>query len=48
MLNDIGAGPWREVYGKQAILQFWGEWTELFDNTLRQELMEGWATTTVS
>jgi ketosteroid isomerase-like protein len=40
MLNDIGAGPWREVRGKPAVLEFWGRWMELFDNTFRQEVTD--------
>jgi ketosteroid isomerase-like protein len=40
-LNDIGAGPWRENRGKNATMQFWGEWMELFDNTFRQEILDG-------
>jgi ketosteroid isomerase-like protein len=39
-LNDIGAGPWREVRGKQALLEFWGRWTELFDGTFRQDVLD--------
>src|SRR4051794_15925897 len=40
LVNDIGAGPWRELRGKQAVLEFWGRWMELFDGTFRQEVMD--------
>jgi len=40
LLNDIGAGPWRELRGKQAVLEFWGRWMELFDGTFRQEVLD--------
>jgi ketosteroid isomerase-like protein len=30
-INDIGAGPWREIHGKEAVLAFYGEWMQLFD-----------------
>src|SRR6476469_1488439 len=40
LINDIGAGPWRELYGKQAVLEFWGRWMELFDGTFRQEVLD--------
>ena len=40
LINDIGAGPWRELRGKQAVLEFWGRWMELFDGTFRQEVMD--------
>ena len=39
LINDVGAGPWRELHGKQAVLEFWGQWMELFDGTFRQEVM---------
>jgi ketosteroid isomerase-like protein len=40
MLNDIGAGPWREVRGKDGVLDFWTRWNELFDGTFRQDITE--------
>jgi ketosteroid isomerase-like protein len=40
LLNDIGAGPWRELRGKQAVLEFWGRWMELFDGTFRQDVLD--------
>ena len=40
LVNDIGAGPWRELRGKQAVLEFWGRWMELFDGTFRQDVMD--------
>ena len=40
-VNDIGAGPWRENRGRKATMRFWGEWMELFDNTFRQEILDG-------
>ena len=40
LINDIGAGPWRELHGKQAVLEFWGRWMELFEGTFRQEVMD--------
>ena len=39
-LNDIGAGPWRENRGRDAMMRFWGEWAELFEGTFRQEILE--------
>jgi ketosteroid isomerase-like protein len=39
-LNDVGAGPWRENRGREAMMQFWGEWAELFDGTFRQEILD--------
>jgi hypothetical protein len=39
-LNDIGAGPWRENRGREAMMQFWGGWAELFDGTFRQEILD--------
>jgi ketosteroid isomerase-like protein len=39
LINDIGAGPWREARGKQALLEFWGQWMELFDGTFRQDVV---------
>jgi ketosteroid isomerase-like protein len=47
MINDIGAGPWRELYGKQAVLEFWGRWMDLFDGTFRTSWTSS-ATTTAS
>ena len=40
-VNDIGAGPWRENRGREAMMRFWGEWMELFDNTFHQEILDG-------
>lgn len=38
--NDIGAGPWRELHGKAAVLDFWTRWMELFHNSFRQEILD--------
>lgn len=40
MHNDVGAGPWREVHGKEGVLDFWTRWMELFDNSFRQEVLD--------
>lgn len=40
MHNDIGAGPWREVHGKDGVLDFWTRWMQLFDNSFRQEILD--------
>ena len=39
-LNDIGAGPWREVVGKQACLEFGLAWQVLFDFTFTYEVLD--------
>jgi hypothetical protein len=39
-LNDVGAGPWRENRGREAMFRFWAEWTELFDGTFHQEVLD--------
>jgi ketosteroid isomerase-like protein len=39
-LNDIGAGPWREQHGKEAMMRFWAEWMDLFDGTFRQDILD--------
>jgi hypothetical protein len=28
MVNDVGAGPWREVRGTDGMLEFWTRWME--------------------
>ncbi len=38
--NDIGAGPWREVVGKQACLDFGLAWQELFDFTFTYDVLD--------
>jgi uncharacterized protein len=43
MINDEGAGPWRELHGKTAVLDFWTRWMELFDNTFRQDITDVFA-----
>ncbi len=40
MVNDEGAGPWRELHGKAAVLDFWTRWSELFDGTFRQDVTD--------
>jgi ketosteroid isomerase-like protein len=40
-LNDVGAGPWREQRGREAMMRFWDGWMVLFDNTFRQEILHG-------
>jgi ketosteroid isomerase-like protein len=39
-INDIGAGPWREVHGRDAFFAFFGEFVEYLEGTFRQELMD--------
>jgi ketosteroid isomerase-like protein len=40
MVNDEGAGPWRELHGKEQVLDFWTRWTDLFDGTFRQDVTD--------
>ena len=40
MRNDIGAGPWREIHGKDGVLEFWTRWSELFGGTFRQDITD--------
>ena len=39
-INDIGAGPWRELIGKQAALEFGMNWQTLFDNTWTYDILD--------
>jgi len=39
-VNDIGAGPWREVHGRDAFFAFFGEFVAYLEGTFRQELMD--------
>ena len=39
-INDIGAGPFREVRGKDAALAMQMWWFEFFDGTFRHELID--------
>jgi ketosteroid isomerase-like protein len=39
-INDIGAGPWREVHGRDAFFAFFGQFVEYLEGTFRQELMD--------
>jgi ketosteroid isomerase-like protein len=38
--NDIGAGPWREIEGRDQLLEQLGRWGELFEGTFTQELVD--------
>lgn len=39
-LNDIGAGPWRDVRGRDAFLSFFGQFDAYLEGTFRQDLLE--------
>jgi ketosteroid isomerase-like protein len=39
-LNDIGAGPWREVYGREAFFAFFGQFVEYLEGTFRQDILD--------
>ena len=39
-LNDIGAGPWRECYGRDAFFSFFGQFVAYLEGTFRQEVMD--------
>ena len=39
-INDIGAGPWREVHGRDAFFAFFGQFVEYLEGAFRQELMD--------
>ena len=38
--NDIGAGPWRDIQGRAQLLEMLGHWSELFDGTFTQQLVD--------
>ncbi len=38
--NDIGAGPWRHLRGKEEALAFSMWWMTFFDGTFRHELVD--------
>jgi ketosteroid isomerase-like protein len=44
MRNDVGAGPWREIDGRDAVMAFWTRWAEWFAGTFRQDVTDaiGW------
>ncbi|MEJ2869113.1 nuclear transport factor 2 family protein [Actinomycetospora sp. OC33-EN08] len=42
MVNDVGAGPWRELRGRDAVLGFWFAFAEFFGGTFAQEILAGW------
>ncbi|MDL5160388.1 nuclear transport factor 2 family protein [Actinomycetospora termitidis] len=42
MINDIGAGPWRELRGRDAVLGFWFAFGGFFAGTFGQEILAGW------
>lgn len=42
MVNDIGAGPWRELRGRDAVLGFWWAFGGFFAGTFRQDVLAGW------
>jgi ketosteroid isomerase-like protein len=39
-LNDIGAGPWRECYGRDAFFAFFGQFVEYLEGTFAQEVVD--------
>jgi ketosteroid isomerase-like protein len=39
-INDIGAGPWREVHGRDAFFEFFAQFVEYLEGTFRQKLMD--------
>jgi ketosteroid isomerase-like protein len=39
-LNDIGAGPWRECYGRDAFFSSFGQFVEYLEGTFAQEIMD--------
>lgn len=39
-VNDVGAGPWREVHGRDAFFDFFGRFVAFFDGTFQQKVME--------
>jgi ketosteroid isomerase-like protein len=39
-INDIGAGPWRELRTPEAIAEFLAGWYQLFDGGFRHELID--------
>jgi ketosteroid isomerase-like protein len=39
-LNDIGAGPWRECYGRDAFFAFFGQFVEYLEGTFAQEIVD--------
>lgn len=42
MVNDVGAGPWRELRGRDAVLGFWFAFGALFAGTFTQDVLAGW------
>jgi ketosteroid isomerase-like protein len=42
MVNDLGAGPWRELHGKDAVLGFWYAFAGMFAGTFSQDILGGW------
>jgi ketosteroid isomerase-like protein len=42
MVNDLGAGPWRELHGKEAVLEFWFAFAGMFEGTFSQDVLGGW------
>jgi ketosteroid isomerase-like protein len=39
-VNDIGAGPWHECRGKQAVADMLAEWMALFDGGFEHQLID--------
>lgn len=39
-INDIGAGPWRELIGRDAVFEFSMAWQTLFDNTWTYDILD--------
>jgi ketosteroid isomerase-like protein len=39
-VNDIGAGPWRDLHGKQAVLEMLAGWMALFDGGFEHQLID--------
>jgi ketosteroid isomerase-like protein len=39
-INDVGAGPWRELQGAQVVMEGLGQWMALFDGGFSQEVLD--------
>ncbi|MCD2192149.1 nuclear transport factor 2 family protein [Actinomycetospora endophytica] len=42
MVNDLGSGPWRELRGKKAVLEFFYSFVGIFEGTFAQDVLGGW------
>lgn len=39
-INDVGAGPWRELQGAQVVMEGLGKWMALFDGGFSQDVLD--------